>query len=57
MKRLAENQLLAWKNRSYRLPLILQGARQLGKTYAQDTLFIEESGLQRWSPEYSTLFI
>jgi predicted AAA+ superfamily ATPase len=33
MIRHAESQLLAWKNKNYRLPLILQGARQVGKTY------------------------
>ena len=33
MRRIVESQLLAWKNKSYRLPLILQGARQVGKTW------------------------
>jgi predicted AAA+ superfamily ATPase len=37
MKRAIENQLLAWKNiadtKAQRLPLILLGARQVGKTY------------------------
>ena len=28
------NQLIAWKNSSERKPLVLQGARQIGKTYA-----------------------
>jgi predicted AAA+ superfamily ATPase len=28
------NKLLEWKNSKYRKPLILQGARQVGKTYA-----------------------
>jgi predicted AAA+ superfamily ATPase len=27
-------QLTAWKNSEYRKPLVLQGARQVGKTYA-----------------------
>ena len=26
--------LVAWKNNKYRKPLILQGARQVGKTYS-----------------------
>jgi len=29
MKRIVESQILAWKNKSYRLPLILQGAGHL----------------------------
>ena len=33
MKRYAENELLAWKNRGGRKPLIVRGARQVGKTY------------------------
>ena len=34
MKRKIEEQLLAWKNKtSDRLPLIVNGARQVGKTY------------------------
>ena len=33
MKRLIYDQLIAWKNRSNRKPLIMQGARQVGKTY------------------------
>lgn len=34
MKRLIDIHLLNWKSRSYRKPLILGGARQVGKTYA-----------------------
>jgi predicted AAA+ superfamily ATPase len=34
MKRSIFDELLAWKNKSNRYPLILQGARQVGKTYA-----------------------
>ena len=34
MERKIEKQLLSWKNRLTRLPLILQGARQVGKTYS-----------------------
>jgi len=33
MKRALENKLLDWKNTPNRLPLIIQGARQVGKTY------------------------
>ena len=33
MERKIENKLLEWKNSPYRKPLILQGARQVGKTY------------------------
>ena len=33
MKRLIYNQLIEWKNSPYRKPLVLLGARQVGKTY------------------------
>lgn len=33
MKRLIINQLISWKEKSQRKPLILNGARQVGKTY------------------------
>jgi len=33
MKRAIQNKLLNWKNTPNRLPLIIQGARQVGKTY------------------------
>ncbi|HDR52951.1 MAG TPA: hypothetical protein ENN90_15245 [Mariniphaga anaerophila] len=33
MERSAYNKLLYWKNSSNRKPLIIQGARQVGKTY------------------------
>ncbi len=33
MKRIIENELIAWKNNKARKPLILRGARQVGKTY------------------------
>jgi predicted AAA+ superfamily ATPase len=33
MKRSAYKQLVDWKNRKNRKPLIVQGARQVGKTY------------------------
>ncbi len=33
MQRAIQTQLLKWKEESGRLPLIIQGARQVGKTY------------------------
>ena len=33
MKRLVENQLIQWKDSPRRKPLILRGARQVGKTW------------------------
>lgn len=33
MKRLIEDYLINWKNKKHRKPLMLQGARQVGKTY------------------------
>lgn len=33
MERLAINELLKWKNKQYRKPLIIEGARQVGKTW------------------------
>ena len=33
MERLAIRELLAWKNKEYRKPLIVEGARQVGKTW------------------------
>lgn len=36
MKRTAYQHLLAWKNKENRKPLLLQGARQVGKTYLVD---------------------
>jgi predicted AAA+ superfamily ATPase len=41
MERNLQLQLIKWKNKSERLPLILQGARQVGKTY-----------LMRWFGEH-----
>lgn len=38
MKRLIDHSLLQWKNNSRRKPLLLRGARQVGKTYAARTL-------------------
>ena len=37
MKRVAENELIAWKDRGGRKPLIVRGARQVGKTYLVET--------------------
>jgi len=34
MKRLVDQYLIDWKNSPYRKPLLLRGARQVGKTYA-----------------------
>ena len=33
MKRKITQQLISWKNRQNHKPLVLQGARQVGKTY------------------------
>ena len=33
MKRIALQQLIEWKNREHRKPLVLNGARQVGKTW------------------------
>jgi hypothetical protein len=33
MKRFLENELVAWKNKAEYLPLLLRGARQVGKSY------------------------
>jgi predicted AAA+ superfamily ATPase len=38
MERAVQKELLAWKNRPNRLPLILQGARQVGKTFCMKWL-------------------
>jgi predicted AAA+ superfamily ATPase len=34
MKRLADHYLHSWKNDPYRMPLLLRGARQIGKTFS-----------------------
>ncbi len=34
MKRLIENKLIEWENSKHRKPLLLKGARQVGKTFA-----------------------
>ena len=33
LKRFILNELIKWKNSKYRKPLIIKGARQIGKTY------------------------
>ena len=33
LKRFILDELIKWKNSKYRKPLILKGARQIGKTY------------------------
>ena len=38
MQRAIESQLIAWKNNRARLPLIIRGARQVGKTYSMKWL-------------------
>lgn len=42
MRRLAYKQLLAWKAKKYRKPLIIKGARQVGKTHLLTTFAKEE---------------
>ena len=37
MQRKIISELLSWKNNKNRKPLILNGARQVGKTYALET--------------------
>lgn len=42
MKRLAEKQILEWKNSPRRKPLIIRGARQVGKTWLVDNFLAEQ---------------
>ena len=42
MKRLAEKQIIAWKNSSRRKPLIIRGARQVGKTWLVEKVLSKE---------------
>ena len=44
MKRYVMQQLVAWKNKQNRKPLILKGARQVGKTW-----LMKEFGRQQFS--------
>jgi len=43
MKRLIEKDLLSWKNKPDRMPLLVRGARQIGKTYV-----IEQFGKEQF---------
>ena len=42
MKRLAEKQLLEWKDSSRRKPLIIRGARQVGKTWLVENFLAKQ---------------
>jgi predicted AAA+ superfamily ATPase len=42
MKRLAEKQLINWKNSPRRKPLIIRGARQVGKTWLVDNVLAQQ---------------
>ena len=42
MERIALNELRAWKNRRKRKPLVMRGARQVGKTWLVRTLAEKE---------------
>jgi len=42
MKRVAEKEILDWKNSSRRKPLIIRGARQVGKTWLVDNFLAKE---------------
>ncbi len=37
MKRIIESELIAWKNQTEHMPLLLRGARQVGKTFTAET--------------------
>jgi predicted AAA+ superfamily ATPase len=39
MQRTKLKKLVAWRNHPQRMPLLLDGARQVGKTYLLETLF------------------
>lgn len=62
MRRLIEDQLLGWKHRPTRKPLLLDGARQVGKTYLIERLFGSREFRQvhrldfRRDPGLATLF-
>jgi len=47
MRRVIESQLTAWKDKPSRLPLIIQGARQVGKTYMMK--WLGENHFQRYA--------
>ena len=44
LKRIAEKELLEWKGRAGRKPLIVRGARQVGKTH-----LVEAFGREKFS--------
>jgi hypothetical protein len=46
MERAIQTQLIAWKNRPSKLPLIIQGARQVGKTYMMK--WLGENHFPKW---------
>lgn len=46
MERTIQTQLTAWKNRPSRLPLIIQGARQVGKTFMMK--WLGENHFPKW---------
>ena len=61
LKRKIENQLISWKNNSNRMPLIVKGARQVGKTFTienfakknyKNYIYINFEEM----PEYKTIF-
>lgn len=60
MKRLIDKYLLEWKSSNLRMPLLIRGARQVGKTYAAVNLgksfddFVEIN-FER-NPQFSTVF-
>jgi len=60
LKRKIDSFLLEWKNNPEHLPLIIKGARQIGKTYSVEkfaqtyTCFVEINFIT--SPEYKTIF-
>ena len=60
LKRKIDSYLLEWKKNPDRLPLIIRGARQVGKTYAIEkfaksyTAFVEINFIT--NPEYKTVF-
>ena len=51
MKRKTYDELVYWKNKSDRMPLIVNGARQVGKNYLR-----RDSGL-RTSLEFAEIFL
>lgn len=63
LQRLRTNDLLNWKNQPHRKPMLLDGARQVGKTYLFTELFGNNEFQQvhrldfRMAPELANLFI